>query len=301
MDRRGLFTALLVFGALFALCFAFAGMVIGASGEGPSPFSGNGPRIGVAEVKGIIREPRDTLEALEAFRRDDDIAAVVVRIDSPGGAVGPSQEIYRAIQRVRKKKKVVASLGAVAASGGYYIACAADRVVASAGTVTGSIGVITQLAQIDELLTLAHIRTETIKSGAMKDAGSPLRPMSPEERQYFQGVVDDVYRQFLRDVSKARGVPEADLRAVADGRVLTGEQALQHKLVDEIGSFDDAMERAVALAKKKGDPVPVYRRHDGSLWARLFQESGARVAEWLLSGLAGGAQIEMRDPHLAAP
>ena len=298
MERRSL-TAILVFAGLFALCFAFAASLVSLS-EGDSPLEGDGPRIGVVEIEGVIRDARDALEALESFRRDPDIVAVVVRIDSPGGAVGPSQEVHHAIARVRKSKKVVASMGAVAASGGYYVACAADLVLANAGTVTGSIGVISQLAQVGELLALMRIRTETIKSGPLKDAGSPLRPMTDEDRAYFQGVVDDIYRQFLRDVARARHVPEADIRAVADGRVLTGEQALAHKLIDEIGGLDDALIRAAALAHKKGDPVPVYpRKRMKTLLAELLSESGAHLGEWLRS--RAGATVEMRDPILGAP
>lgn len=300
MERRGLLTAILVFAGLFALCFAFAGSLVSLSGRGPSPLEGDGPRIGVVEIEGVIRDSREALEALEAFRRDPDIAALVVRIDSPGGAVGPSQEVHHAIARVRKSKKVVASMGAVAASGGYYVACAADRVLASAGTVTGSIGVISQMAQFSELLALMRIRTETLKSGALKDAGSPLRPMTDEDRAYFQGVVDDIYRQFLRDVAIARRVPEEKIRAVADGRVLTGEQALAHELIDEIGGFDDALIRAAALAGKKGDPVPVYpRKRVQTLLAELLGESSTAI-EGLLRSRAG-TTVEVRDPILGAP
>ena len=299
MERRGLLTAVGVFLGLFLLCFLFATALVSISGRGDAGMEGDGPRIGVVEVDGVIRDTRDALLALESFRRNPEIVAVVVRIDSPGGAVGPSQELYGAIRRVRKDKKVVASMGSVAASGGYYVACAADRVLANAGTVTGSIGVITQLAQFDELLALMRVRTATIKSGALKDAGSPLRPMTDEDRAYFQGVVDDIYRQFLRDVSLARRVPEADIRAVADGRVLTGEQALAHKLIDEIGGFDVALIRAAALAGKKGDPVPVYpRKRVQTILAELLEESGARIGQWLR---AGGVTVEARDPNLGAP
>ena len=299
MNRRDLLTASLVFGGLFGLCFLFAASLVAMSAEDVPGLSGPGPRIGVVELKGVIEDPRHPLEALEAFRRDSDIVAVVVRIDSPGGAVAPSQELHRAVHRLRKKKKVVASLGAVAASGGYYVACAADRIVASAGTVTGSIGVITELAQVDELLALARIRTATIKSGPLKDAGSPLRPMTDEDRRHFQGLVDDIHRQFVRDVSRSRGVAENDVRAVADGRVLTGEQALAHKLIDEIGSFDDAMDRAVSISGKKGDPVPVYpRRPAMPFLAELLSETGASIDRWLRRGGSSGAAVEVRDPYL---
>jgi protease-4 len=301
VERRGLIVALLVFASLFALCFAFAASLTTLAERSDSPLAGDGPRIGVVEVEGVLRDARPALEALEAFRRDASIAAIVVRIDSPGGAVGPSQEIHHAVGRVRKTKRVVASMGAVAASGGYYIACAADRVLASAGTVTGSIGVITQLAQFHELLALMRVKTETVKSGALKDAGSPLRPMTDEDRAYFQGVVDDIHRQFLRDVARARKLPEAVVAAVADGRVLTGEQALGHKLIDALGGFDDALILAADLAKRKGDPVPVYpRKRVQTLIAELFEQSGARLGDWLSSG-STGRTIEVRDPALGTP
>ncbi|MEK6607657.1 MAG: signal peptide peptidase SppA [Myxococcota bacterium] len=257
MDRKGVIVAVLVFGGLLALCFGFALVLIRSAG-GSSPYQGDGPRIGVVEVLGAIKDTKVQLEQLEAFRRDESIRAIVVRIDSPGGAVGPSQELHRAITRARSKKKVVASLGAVAASGGYYAASAADRIVASPGTITGSIGVIAQVAEISELLDLARIHTATFKSGALKDAGSPVRPLTDADRAHLQGIIDDIYAQFVRDVSTSRHLEEAKVRAIADGRVLTGRQALEQRLVDELGNLDDALARAAALAGAKGDPVPVY-------------------------------------------
>lgn len=278
MDKRAAVVLGAIFGSLFLILLAFMFLAYFAvRGESPVLARGAGPKIGVVELKGVIEDARPQLEALHDFAQDDSIKAIVVRVDSPGGAVGPAQEIHRAILRAREKKKVVASMGTLAASGGYYVSVAADAIVASAGTLTGSIGVISQFPYYGELVDWAKVDFTTIKSGALKDAGSPLRPMTEEERAYFQALVDEVHRQFVADVAKGRNLPEEKVREVADGRVLTGSQALELKLVDKIGNLYDAADEARALAGAEGAPRLVYPEKKDRFNLRMLLEEGARA------------------------
>jgi protease-4 len=293
VDRRAL-AGLILFAGLIILSFGFALMVL-YRGGGESD-AAEGPHIGVVEVRGIITSSRKALEELRKFRKDESIKAIVVRIESPGGAVGPSQEVYREVERTRKSKPVVASLGAVAASGGYYIAAACERIVASPGTITGSIGVITQTTQVSELLALARIQTHTFKSGPFKDTGSPLREMREDERVYMQALISEIYRQFVRDVAKGRKLTEAQVKPVADGRVLSGEQALSHKLVDETGNFADALLAAAKLAKASGDPVPVYPHARRGLLAELVGDALDSLVGAARDALSDSTRVEVREP-----
>jgi protease-4 len=265
MEKRSALYAFLVFGGLLGLCFAFFFVLmtsIDTRGE-PRWGSGDGPKIGVVELSGVITDTKDIVGQLHELRKDDQIKAIVVRIDSPGGSVAPSQEVYRAILRARDKKKVVCSMGTVAASGGYYVASACEKIFASRGTITGSIGVISELPHVQGLLEIAKVQVDTIKSGTLKDVGSPLRAMSSDEKQFFQRFVDGIYEQFLDDVATARKLDKNELRLIADGRVLTGDEALKAKLIDEIGNLEDAIDGASKLAGGKGDPVPVFVRKPG--------------------------------------
>ncbi len=214
-------------------------------------------RVGVIQVKGTIIDSQDTVTQLKDWRKDSSIRAIVIRIDSPGGAVGPSQEIYREIRRTAANKPVVASMGSVAASGGYYIASAANHIVANPGTITGSIGVIIHLPNLRELFGKIGYQMTTIKSGKFKDIGNPDREMTPEEQELLQSTIDETYRQFVRDVAKARNLPEDDVRKIADGRIIMGERALELKLVDQLGNFEDAVTTAAQLAKISGEPSVV--------------------------------------------
>lgn len=293
MERRSALYALLVFGSLLGLCFAFLYILFASLEPDTEPAwgRGSGPRIGVIEVSGVISESKEILGQLHESRRDPKIKAIVIRIDSPGGAVAPSQEIYQAILRAKKDRKVVCSMGTVAASGGYYIASACDHIVASPGTITGSIGVISELPHIHELLKLARLEVDTIKSGALKDLGSPLRPMTEGERVFFQKFTDGVYEQFLDDVVKARKLDKAEVRKVADGRIMTGQEALKHKLVDSLGNLEDAIETAAKLAGVTGEPVPLFRKRPGrGLVGELLR--GA------VEALSPHRTIEVRDPRL---
>ncbi|MCE9625543.1 MAG: signal peptide peptidase SppA [Deltaproteobacteria bacterium] len=235
------------------LIFAFS-MV--SEGGGSSIFSGN--KVAVVEIKGGIFDPKDTLDELNRVYDNDNLKALILRIDSPGGAVSPSQEIYDAVLRVKEKKKVVVSMGTVAASGGYYIAVAADKIVALPGTITGSIGVLMDYTNVQQLLEFLKVHAEVLKAGKMKDVGSPLRELTPEERQYLQGILDDMHRQFKAAVAKGRNIPMEEVDKFADGRVFTGEQAQKMKLVDEIGGQQKAIEVVQAMLGWKEAPELYY-------------------------------------------
>ncbi len=217
-------------------------------------FSVRGNRVGEIEIKGTIMSSQDTLKQIMDFRKESAIKAIVLRIDSPGGAVGPSQEIYREIRRTVQSKPVVASLGSVAASGGYYIASAASHIVANPGTITGSIGVIIHVPNFRELFGKIGYQMTTIKSGQFKDIGNPAREMTPEEKQLLQTTIDETYGQFVRDVALARKLPEEDVRKIADGRIIMGEKAVELKLVDQLGNFEDAVIKAGELGMIQGEP-----------------------------------------------
>jgi protease-4 len=217
-----------------------------------------GEKVGVVEIKGMISESRPILKQLDRYRQDSRIKAIVLRIDSPGGAVGPSQEILREVEKTRQEKKVVASLGTLAASGGYYVACAADLIMANPGTATGSIGVVMQFANVEQLGKKLGLDIYALKAGRYKDVGSPFRPMTPEEKAYLQKLLENIYQQFLRDVARNRKIPLEKMRRLAEGRIYTGEEAKNLALVDEFGNLPDAIEKAGRLAGIKGKVEAVY-------------------------------------------
>ena len=226
-----------------------------------------GDRIALIRVEGVILDSQETVGELRRFSENPFVKAIVLRIDSPGGGVVPSQEIHDAIKRVRSKnsKAVIASLGSVAASGGYYIAAATDRIVANPGTLTGSIGVIMETANVEGLLQKIGVEGVVIKSGKYKDVGSPLRKMSEEERALLQNVMDDVHAQFIEAVAEGRAIEIKDAQALADGRIFTGRQAKDAQLVDEIGDLEDAIQLAADIAGIEGDPKIVEPRRRFSI------------------------------------
>ncbi len=212
-------------------------------------FSDRG-RIAVVEVRGVIMDSQEVVRQLAEYRQDDNILGVILRIDSPGGAVAPSQEIFSEVLKIRESSKpIYASMGNMAASGGYYIASATERIFANPGSVTGSIGVIMAFSNIEGLIEKIGVRPEVIKSGKFKDVGSPTRTMTDKERAYLQGVVSDVHSQFIDAVAESRDLPREDVKEMADGRIFTGRQALDLKLVDELGGLEHAIEQ---LAQKTG-------------------------------------------------
>jgi protease-4 len=288
MDKRAIVVLGVIFGGLFLVFFGFLALALVSTQSGGHGLS-SGPKIGVIEISGVIQDSKDVLEDLKSFRDDESIRAVLVRIDSPGGAVAPSQEIHDAILETRKKKKVVVSMANVAASGGYYIAVAGDELIANPGTVTGSIGVISQFTIVKDLVAWAKVDVETVKSGALKDAGSPFREMSDDERAYWKGLIMDIYEQFVGAVAEGRKMKPEEVRALADGRVFTGKQALDAGLIDALGSFDFAVNRTAELAGIEGKPRLVYPEKDEEEVLRDLLASGARSVT-----RAVGDEIEAR-------
>lgn len=219
-------------------------------------------RVAVVRIEGLIVDSRQTVEQLKKFSELPTVKAIVIRIDSPGGGVVPSQEIYDAVNRIRKDsdKTVLTSMGTVAASGGYYIASATDRIIANPGTLTGSIGVIMELANLQQLFKKLGVESIVIKSGRYKDMASPFRKMTREDRAILQSVLDDVHAQFIDAVAEGRSLDVTAVRSLADGRIFTGRQAQEVKLVDELGDLEYAIRLAAEMAGIEGEPRVVEPR-----------------------------------------
>ncbi|OGQ55521.1 MAG: hypothetical protein A3J24_08975 [Deltaproteobacteria bacterium RIFCSPLOWO2_02_FULL_53_8] len=252
----------------------------------------------VVKLEGVIIDSAEVTEQLRELEDETNVKAVVLRIDSPGGSVGPSQEIYSAVKRLRKVKPVVASMGALAASGGFYAAVAANKVVANPGTITGSIGVIVEFLNVEELLAKIGLKGRVIKSGKFKDTGSPLREMTPEEEKLLQDVINDVNSQFVAAVAEGRGLKVEEVERIADGRVFSGAQAKGMRLVDELGDLTDAINLSAKLAGITGRPNVVYPEKKGMGLIRTLLDSDAagKLTE-ILSG-AGDMRVMyiMRAP-----
>ena len=245
--------------------------------EGGYPF---GERIAIVEVKGVINNSEEIIRALHKYKKDKSVKAIVVRINSPGGAVAPSQEIYEEINKIKTEKRVVVSMGSMAASGGYYIASAADKIFANPGTITGSIGVLIEFANIEELLSKLGIKGHVIKSGKYKDTLSPTREITDEERNYLQAVADNIHAQFIDSVAKSRGLERESVVDLADGRILTGAEAQKLGLVDFLGNFQDAIEYAGKIAGIKGTPQVIYpQKSRFSILDLLFNQVEKRIKE----------------------
>ncbi|CCQ89831.1 Peptidase S49, putative signal peptide peptidase SppA [Nitrospina gracilis 3/211] len=267
---------------LFILLALFAGSSLLGRFLGGGEFNGR-EQIALVEVTGVIMDSGDIVRQLSNYRRDDEIKAIVLRVDSPGGGVAPSQEIYEEVLRIRADKKpIYTSMGSMAASGGYYIACATDRIYANPGTLTGSIGVIMAFTNATELIGKIGIKPEVIKSGKYKDIGSPTRPMTKSERRYMQKVSDDVHDQFITAVAKGRGLDKKNARKFADGRVFTGRQAQDYKLVDEMGGLEETIQQLAKAVGIQGRPRIVVERPEKSLLELLL---GANVSESLETSL----------------
>ena len=248
---------------------------------------GEDRRVGVIEIRGTIENAQETLKAIKEYRKDSKIKAILLRIDSPGGGIGPSQELYREVKRTTETKPVVASLGGIAASGGYYIASAATKIVANPGTITGSIGVIIFFPNFKELLEKIGIRSNIIKSGRYKDVGNPSREMTLEERELMQGTIDEAHRQFIRDVASGRNLAEEKVREFADGRIIMGQTAFNLGLVDELGNFEDAVSRAGLEGKIEGEPDLVFAKKKKFSMLDLFL--GGDTSERVTDVLDGAA------------
>ena len=268
MKSRTLWTGCLITALVVLFFLGLSGVVLALLGKGI--IFGPGERVGVVEIKGVLTDSRTIIKQLDRYRDDYNIKAIVLRINSPGGAVGPAQEILREVEKVREKKKIVASLGTVAASGGYYIACGADFIMANRGTATGSIGVIMQFTNVEGLTKKLGLDLFNLKAGRYKDAGSPFRPMTPEDKAYLQGLLDNIYQQFLSDVARNRKIPLARVRILAEGKVYSGEEAKQIGLVDAFGNLPDAIEKAGRLGGIKGKVKAVYPEKPGFSLLRLL-------------------------------
>jgi|SRR5689334_11642740 len=243
---------------------------------------GSGGRIAVVDIEGVIVTPKQAVKDLKKFADDDSIKAIVLHLNTPGGGAAASEEIYRQVKRIRdeKKKRIVASIETVGASGGYYIASASNKIYADEASIVGSIGVIMDWYNYGDLLRWAKLKEVIVKAGEFKDTGDPTRDLTPAEREYLQGVVDDMHSQFISAVATGRGLKEEDIRPIANGRVWTGQQALPLKLIDQIGDFELAVKDTAKAVGIKGEPALVRpTREKRTLLDLLFGDA----SEWLPS------------------
>ena len=229
-----------------------------------------GQKVAVVDITGIITKSDATIKLIHTYRDDPSIKAIVVRIDTPGGSVAPVQEIYSELQKI--DKPIVASMGGTAASGGYYVACAADTIMANPGTLTGSIGVIMQFTRLKGLYDKIGLEHQVIKSGEFKDTGSPFRQLTEKEQAVLQTTVDDVYNQFVDTIFEARKslLSRPEILELADGRIFSGQQALDAKLLDRLGNLPEAIEHAGELANIEGKPKIVRKEKKQSLLEQLL-------------------------------
>ena len=276
---------------MVALAFLVVNMAL--NGDRPN-LAGLGGRVGLVEIVGEIADSEPVVEQLERLERDSSVRAVVVRLDSPGGGVAASQEMYEAVRKLREDgKPVVASLAGVAASGAFYVACAADSIVSNPGTLTGSIGVIMSFPNTEELFRKVGVRLEVVKTGKFKDVGSIWRPMTEEERRLLQDVLTNVYDQFVDAIVEGRSLNREDILPYADGRVFTGDQALEYGFVDRLGDLDDAINMAAKLGGLRGRPTVVRKERRRVSLLDLLDEKMNQVGE--AAGLSSqGPRLEYR-------
>lgn len=224
-----------------------------------------GGKVALIRLEGPIVESKSLVDEIDDYTKNTAVKAIVLRVNSPGGGVVPSQEIYDAVKKAAARKKVIVSMGSLAASGGYYISAPATRIIANPGTITGSIGVIMEIPNVKGLLDKVGVKTEVIKSGIHKDLASPFRDMGKEERKILQGVMDDVHEQFISAVAEGRKLPVESVRKIADGRIFSGRQAIKAGLVDELGDLDFAVKTAARLAGLKGEPEILVKKERHNL------------------------------------
>ena len=261
-------------GTLFVIFLLFGGVILYflfSSDNDEESTGGSGGTIAIVELKEEIISSENIVRQFKKYRENPSIKGIVFRVESPGGGVAASQEIYEEVKKTRESgKPVVVSMGAVAASGGYYVSCGADKIMANPGTVTGSIGVISQFMNFNQLMGKVGVGTTTVKSGKFKDTGNPYREMNDEEKKYFQETIDDVYQQFLYVVETERKLSHEAAKKLADGRVYTGRRAFEEHLVDTLGTYEDAISLAAHLAKIHGAPKIVKERKRERLSDVLF-------------------------------
>jgi len=293
MKKNPLITAFLI---LVSICTVFFVLVIALSYFGDEyPYGLGGEKIGIIKIEGTIVESESTIEKIVKYRKNEGIKAVILRINSPGGVVAPPQEIYQEIKKTSQEKPVVVSVESIAASGGYYIACAADLIVANPGTLVGSIGVMIPIENIEDLLQKVGLKSRIIKSGKYKDIGSMTRPMTAEEEAILQELIDDTYNQFVNAVAEGRGMNREEVLKIADGRIFTGAQAIKLGLIDKLGNLQDAIEIAAGMVGIEGEPKVIYpKKEKPSILDFIFEEvakSVARVVESSLRGVLTGAYL----------
>ncbi|MBI4211586.1 MAG: signal peptide peptidase SppA [Deltaproteobacteria bacterium] len=241
-------------------------------------------KIGVIPIEGEILTAEDAVETIREMAHDDSLKSIILRLNSPGGTVAGSQEILEAVRELAQKKPVVASMGTVAASGAYYIACGATKILAAPGTITGSIGVRMEHVNIGDLLRFAKVHHETLKSGKYKDIGAFDRPLSVADRAFLQQLLHDMHDQFIDDVAASRHMDRKEVLTLADGRIFSGRQALELKLIDELGGFSQAIRRAAELGHMTGEPVLIYPKEKGWNWlGKILGESLNHVENFLNS------------------
>ncbi len=288
-----LLTAVALGAIFFGVLYLASLLISGKTRTAIGPLPG-GDRVALIKVEGVIITPERIVDEVNDYAEDSSIKAIVLRIDSPGGGVVASQEIYNALMNARKDgKKIVASMGSVAASGGYYIAAAADKIVANPGTLTGSIGVKMEYPNLEKLLEKIGVKEIVVKSGEYKDVGSPFRNISEQERKLLQNVIDDVQSQFVEAVAKGRSMNIADVRAIADGRIFTGRQALDLKLVDQMGDLTASIQLAGDLAGIKGKPRVTVREKKLQFFDYFKEETASWIAGVIKESL-GKSQVQLQ-------
>jgi protease-4 len=270
----------LIFFAIVFVVIAAISLLLTFSGKVPL-----GEKVALVRVAGVILDSTNIISELKDYSKDSSVKAIVIRVDSPGGAVAPSQEIYEEILKIKEKKKVVVSMGSVAASGGYYISAPADKIVANPGTLTGSIGVIMEIPNVSGLMKKIGVSAEIIKSGKNKDIASMYKSLTKEQRDILQEVLDDVHEQFISAIADARNIEFEEVKKIADGRIFTGKKAKQIGLVDEIGNLQDAIMIAGKLTGIEGEPDVVTKKEDFSVFDLLKQKLPGGLADNVFSGI----------------
>ncbi|MFQ5454790.1 MAG: signal peptide peptidase SppA [Nitrospirota bacterium] len=275
MNKRPLLrgiTLFVAFGMLFFLLIYTITLFVETSPVGEN-------KIAIVRVEGMITESADIIEQLNRYNENPSVKAIIIRINSPGGGVVPSQEIYKEVKNIKKqgKKSIIVSMGTLAASGGYYIASSSDRIFANPGTITGSIGVIMELANVEGFMKMIGIENIVIKSGEFKDMASPFRKMKEKEKKILQNVIDDIHEQFIEAVAEGRGLPIEDVRKIADGRIFTGRQAIKLGLIDELGNLQEAVKRTAELVGIKEEPKIIEKKKRFSFFELFKTFFGGRL------------------------
>lgn len=278
MSRHPILYSILALGVVMLLFVGFVSTLFYWM-EGGATFIPGG-HVAVLKVEGPIFDSKDILEEINKYKKNDSIKAVVLRIDSPGGAVAPSQEIFEEVKKLKKKKKVIVSMGTMAASGGYYIAAAGDYIMASRGTITGSIGVIMESMGVNRLAEWAMLENRVIKTGKFKDVGSPLKPMDDDDKAYLQNILNNMYAQFKGDVAEGRKMTPEQVEELAQGKVYTGEQAVALGLVDGLGTIYDAIDKAKSMTGLSPDSHVIWPREKETPFSFLGE---SKIAQHFLN------------------